>query len=358
MTLPITPGRPTGRPADRCRRIARPAVVVPRRPRRGRARRVRPGRPGRDARRRGRPRDPRPGGRRGRGRLGWRDAPGRVLHGRVLSPPRRRPAAAAGAPARCRRPRSAAPPRGHRADRGARTVSGWSPSIATQPGGRAGRSRSPCRGRTRCRVGSSSGPNEVYRDRVAAAEAFVPLLQAELRALVDGRGLDHPGRRAVAGDPPRRRGRLQRPVQRGDRAGHRAGAARCPPVLRELPRSAARQADLPSDPRRDAPVPGRRARPRVRQPRAGRARDRRRGGGGRARRRGRGRSTSRTPTSRRPTTSPSGSIGCWPPGVPPDRLDGRPRLWLQPDGARPDGGRSSGRWWPAGTCVLGAPPAA
>ena len=56
-----------------------------------------------------------------------------------------------------------------------------------------------------------TGPGEVYETRVAAAEAFVPILAAELRGLVDAGADDHPDRRAVAGDPPRRRRPTSRP---------------------------------------------------------------------------------------------------------------------------------------------------
>ncbi len=84
--------------------------------------------------------------------------------------------------------------------------------------------------------------------------------------------------------------------------------------------AAARAADLPAGPRRDARLPRRRTRPRVRQPRDGRGRD-----PGRDRRRPAATSrpassTSRTRTSRRRTTSPSGSTPCWPPASRPSGL--------------------------------------
>ena len=84
------------------------------------ARRVRPGRSRGDARRRGRPRAARPGGGRHRRRERRRDAPRRLLHGRVLPAPDRRPGAARRPAAGRRRPRPAAPLRGARADRRAR----------------------------------------------------------------------------------------------------------------------------------------------------------------------------------------------------------------------------------------------
>ena len=81
------------------------------------------------------------------------------------------------------------------------------------------------------RAGCVTGPGEVYETRVAAAEAFVPILQAELRGLVDAGADDHPGRRAVAGDPPRRAGATSRrsSTRRSSRsaAGVRLGAHLC-----------------------------------------------------------------------------------------------------------------------------------
>ena len=78
-----------------------------------------PGRPRGAARRRRRPRDPRPGAGRDRRDQRRRDAPGRLLHGRVLPPPDRRPGAAARPAARRRRPRRPPPVRGRSRDRGA-----------------------------------------------------------------------------------------------------------------------------------------------------------------------------------------------------------------------------------------------
>ena len=114
------------------RRLARAAVVVRVRDRGRGARRVRPGRPRGDARRRGRPRAARPGGGRHRRRERRRDAPRRLLHGRVLPARDRRPGAAAGPAAGRRRPRPAAPLRGARADRRARRPRRGRPSIGTR----------------------------------------------------------------------------------------------------------------------------------------------------------------------------------------------------------------------------------
>ena len=47
------------------------------------------------------------------------------------------------------------------------------------------------------------GAGEVYADRIAAAEAFVPILAAELERLVEAGADLHPGRRALPGHPPR-----------------------------------------------------------------------------------------------------------------------------------------------------------
>ena len=252
-----------------------------------------------------------------------------------------RPDAAAGAPDRGRRARPAASPGGHLADRGARRA----------------------RGRRRVPLRRRPGEAAVEGD---AAGAVHPVRSTRGRA---GRGLSGPdlgrGRRSSrcsrpscarlvdAGatiiqvdEPspaihPERRGRLRGTRQRGDRAGGRSGPARCPSLLRELPRSAARQADVPADPRRDAPLPGRRARPRVRQPGAGRARAGGRGRSGGSRRGGRGHRRQellRRDGGRRRRADRSGAR---------DRAaarspDGRARLWLQPDRAIPDGGQAPG----------------
>ena len=111
------------------------------------------------------------------------------------------------------------------------------------------------------------GAGEVYPSRVAAAEAFVPILRAEIAALVDA------GASIIQVDePPRSPRRLRDPVQCRDRACGRAGDARRAPVLRELPGPAARAAVVPPDRRGHARVHGRRARPRVREPRDERGR--------------------------------------------------------------------------------------
>ena len=141
--------------------------------------------------------------------------------------------------------------------------------------GRRGRSRSRCPGRTRCPGGSRTGPGEVYRDRASppprrSCRSCAP----SSAALVDAGADDHPGRRAVAGDPPERRPTSRRcstrpsspPVGRV-----RLGAHLC--FGNFLGRPLAR-ALLPPGPRRDARLPRRRARPRVRQPRDGRGRRR------------------------------------------------------------------------------------
>ena len=206
---------------DERRRLARPPVVARRRRGRRRPRRARPGRHPRDAGRRGRHGDPRPGGGRHRRRLRRRDAPGRLLHGRVLPPPDRAPGARAGSPAR----RGAATTSSIASRSSSRsphpTGSASSRSSATPGRGRRGRSRSRSRGRSRSPAGWPPA-GQVYPNRVAATEAFVPILAAEIAALVaDGRHV-HPGRRAVAGDPPRRPGRLRR---RSSSRGRRRRAA-------------------------------------------------------------------------------------------------------------------------------------
>ena len=100
------------------------------------------------------------------------------------------------------------------------------------------------------------GAGEVYRDRIAAAEAFVPLLQAELRALVAAGAtiiqVDEPSP-AIHPDAGADFADL---LNAAHRARGRAGPARGAPVLRELPWPAAGPAQLPPDPERDARLPG------------------------------------------------------------------------------------------------------
>ena len=111
-----------------------------------------------------------------------------------------------------------------------------------------------------------TGPGEVYAERNDAAEAFVPILRAELEGLVAaGAGfiqIDEPSP-AIHPDAPADFSALFNAAVAADR---RAGPDRGPPLLRQLPRPAAGPPDLPTGARRDARVPSRRARPRVRQP--------------------------------------------------------------------------------------------
>ena len=220
------------------------------------ARRVRSGRPRRDARRRRRPGAARPGGGRHRRRQRRRDAPRRLLHRRVLPAPDGRPAAAAGATAgRRRRTTSSTGSRSLEpiaAPDGLGVVEEY--RYARDPR-RRGRSRSRSPGRTRCPGRLTYGPGQVYPHRNEAAEAFVPILRAEIEGLVAAGAtfiqIDDPSP-AIHPDAPVR---LRGPLQRGGRAGRRARPARRPPLLRELPRPAARPADVPAGPRRDARLP-------------------------------------------------------------------------------------------------------
>src|SRR6185312_8675949 len=171
-----------------------------------------------------------------------------------------------------------------------------------------------------------------------------------------GRG-HHPDRRAVTRDPPRRACRLLGPLQRSHRADRRQGTPRRPPLLRQLPRTATREADVPARPRGDAGLPRGRARARVREPGDGRGRDP-------------GRDRGRRPPCRRRRDRCQELVdrdrgrcrragGC---RARRRRLHGRPdagpRLRLQPDPARPGareapgagrrsrpGARSNGRRW-------------
>ena len=180
------------------------------------------------------------------------------------------------------------------------------------------------------------GPGQVYATRNAAAEAFVPILQRRARGPRRRRCDVHPDRRAVAGDPPRRPGRLLGAVQRRRRARRRPGPARGPPLLRELPRPAAGAPDLPARSstrcsasdvdelvlefanREMAEVEILR-RDRRRRPRRRRGRHRRQ----------------ELPTSRRPTRSPSGSTPSWRPASRPSGSRSSPTA----ASARPPAGR-------------------
>ena len=168
------------------------------------------------------------------------------------------------------------------------------------------------------------------------------------------RGRDyHPDRRAVAGHPSRRARRLRGPTQRRGRAG--VGGPRWARTCASATTWAGRWPGAPTgrSSRSMLAFRRRRARPRVRQPRDGRARrcwprSRRR-----ARSRRRRRSTSRATTSRRPTRSPSASTRCSPPAS-GRAADTRPRLRLQPDGALggpSEAARPRGR--PTRSCLVG-----
>ena len=120
------------------------------------------------------------------------------------------------------------------------------------------------------------GPGQVYATRNAAAEAFVPILRAELDGLVaagaDFIQIDEPSP-AIHPEAPADFSAL---FNAAVAARRRTRPARGAPLLRQLPRPAARPADVPARPRRDARLPGRRAGARVRQPGDGRGRDPRR----------------------------------------------------------------------------------
>ena len=122
-----------------------------------------------------------------------------------------------------------------------------------------------------------TGPGTVYPDRLAAAEAFVPLLRAELGALADAGAtiiqLDEPSP-AIHPDAGADFASLFNAAIEPVVGRVRLGAHLC--FGNYLGRPLAR-ADLPADPGRDARLPGGRARPGVRQPRDGR--DRAPGGG-------------------------------------------------------------------------------
>ena len=176
----------------------------------------------------------------------------------------------------------------------------------------------------------------------------MPILRAELEGLVAAGRHVHPDRRPVAGDPSRRPVRLRGAVQRGRRADRRPGPARGAPVLRELPRPAARAPDLPARPGRDAPVRRRRARPRVREPRDGRGRDPRRDRRRRAGHRGRRHRCQELPpgvTRRGRRTDGGRARGRRPAGA----ADPRPRLRVQPDRPLGDARQARAPWSPGAT---------
>ena len=97
-----------------------------------------------------------------------------------------------------------------------------------------------------------TGPGEVYATRVAAAEAFVPILSAELSGLVDAGAtiiqIDEPSP-AIHPDAPADFAALFNAAIEPVRG---PGPARRPPLLRQLPRPAAGGPLVSADPRRDA----------------------------------------------------------------------------------------------------------
>ena len=156
-----------------------------------------------------------------------------------------------------------------------------------------------------------TGPGEVYPERDAAAEAFVPILRAELEGLVDAGAtiiqVDEPSP-AIHPDAPSDFAALFNaavaPVRRAGPARARTCASATTwagrwrartyrPVLDAMLRFGVDELVLEFANREMAEVESL-------------ARDRRRG----SRRRGRASSTSRTTTSSRPTRSPSGSTRC------------------------------------------------
>ncbi len=153
-----------------------------------------------------------------------------------------------------------------------------------------------------------TGPGEVYAERDAAAEAFVPILRAEVEGLVAAGAtfiqIDEPSP-AIHPDAPSDFSALFNDVVAPVVGRVRIGG---PPVLRELPGPPAGAPDVSAGHGRDARVPGGRTRPGVRESRDGRGRDPRRDRGGRAATWAPASSTSRTTTSSRPTRSPSGSM--------------------------------------------------
>ena len=257
---------------DERRRLVRPSVVAGRRRRRGRSRRARACRHRRAPGRRRRYRAARPGGGRHRRRDRRRDAPRRLLHRRVLPPPHRP------APARARAPGGGP---GHDQQHRFEVLE----PIAAPDGLGVVEEFRYARTRTTAAQGHDPGAvhpvgrlvgGTVYRERLAAAEAFVPILAAEVRALVaEGATfiqIDEPSP-AIHPDAPADFAALFNPVVADVPAGRPAGD---PPVLRQLHGPAAREADLPAGARPAPPVRRPRARARVRQPRDGRARGARR----------------------------------------------------------------------------------
>ena len=222
------------------------------------------------------------------------------------------------APARCRRPRPAASLRGPRADRGARRP-GRRRRVPLRPDpddpAAQGDAARPVHA-----VRPPDGPGRARstRDRNAAAEAFVPILRAELEGARRGRRDVHPDRRSVAGHPSRRPVRLRGAVQRRRRTRSsgevRLGAHLC--FGNYLGRPLARRTYRPG-PRRDAPrstsTSSSSSSPTARWPRSrSSARSPPPGGTSPP-----ASSTSRTTTSSRPTRSPSGSMPCSPPASRP-----------------------------------------
>ena len=179
-----------------------------------------------------------------------RDAPGRLLHRRVLPPPDRRPGAAAEPRGWASAAHDAAAPLRGRSSRSRRpTASGV---VAEYTAARA-RTTRPLKvtlpGPYTLSGRLVTGPGEVYATRVAAAEAFVPILAGRARAASSTRAptiiqVDEPSP-AIHPDAA---GRFRGAVQRRDRAGRRPGPARRASLLRELPRPAARAALLSPDP--------------------------------------------------------------------------------------------------------------
>ena len=91
--------------------------------------------------------------------------------------------AAAGPAPRRRRPRPAAPLRGPRADRGARRARASSPSTGTRPRTRPAPLKVTIPGPYTLSGRLTYGPGQVYPRRDDAAEAFVPILRAEIEGL-------------------------------------------------------------------------------------------------------------------------------------------------------------------------------
>ena len=278
-------GRPTRRPAHERRRLARAAVVVRGRDRGRRARRVRPGRPRGDARR--------------RVDLALRDqeragidvvSDGEMRRAGFFTAEFYRHLTGVRALPSDRLLGAGGHDQQHRFDvlepiaapDGLGVVEEF--RFASHADRRA-RSRSRSRGPTRCPDVWPTGPA-----RSTATATTRPRRSCRSCAR-SSRGWPRPAPRSSRSTTRRRRStrrrrRTSRRCSTLGRAGRRAGPARGAPVLRELPRPAARAPDVPAGPRRDARVPGRRARSGVRQPRDGRGGDPWRDHRGRTRRRG------------------------------------------------------------------------